>query len=544
MSSASVNPTSMDTRASTVPLSRPVSAHALREMIADGEELALVDVREELIFSKNHLLLARSVPLSRFELKFAQLVPRRWTRIVLCDDDDGLAARAAAILLRNGYGNVAVLDGGIAAWGAAGFELFSGVNVPSKAFGEFIEHANHTPGISAGELEQLIRKGADIAILDSRPFDEYVRVSIPTAVNVPGAELVLRAREVAPSPKTMVVVNCAGRTRSIIGAQSLINAGLPNKVVALRNGTMGWSLAGFTCDSGKSRRAPGVSEKTLGWARQAAQRVADTCGVAVIDRAKLDALRADTQRTVYLFDVRDPAEYQAGHMPGAVSAPGGQLVQATDQYVGVLGARIVLVDDAEVRALMTASWLRQMGWREVFVLPAAGTETGWPATPVLDAETRADAALDLAEFAELFARNAATVVDLSLSRDYIREHLPGAWFAIRTRLDRALQKIPLRGTLLLTSEDGVVARLAVAEAEALTGSPVRFLSGGNAAWKAAGYELSAEPLMGDEAADQWRKPYERSGDVTAAMKEYLAWEIDLLPRIERDGSVKFSSYRG
>jgi rhodanese-related sulfurtransferase len=534
----------MNSRAPAVQLSQPVSAYALREMLADGKELALVDVREELIFSQNHLLLARSIPLSRFELKFARLVPRRATRIVLCDDHDDLAVRAAALLLRNGYTDVAVLDGGVAAWAAAGFELFSGVNVPSKAFGEFIEHANHTPGISAGELEQLIREGADIAVLDSRPFDEYVRVSIPTAINVPGAELVLRAREIAPSPKTTVVVNCAGRTRSIIGAQSLINAGLPNKVVALRDGTMGWSLAGFTCESGKNRRATGVSEKTLEWARQAAQRVADKCGVTVIDRAKLDALRADTERTVYLFDVRDPVEYQACHVSGAVSAPGGQLVQGTDQYVGTLGACVVLVDDAEVRALMTASWLRQMGWRDVFVLAATGTEMGWPAASMLDTDTRTDAALDLAEFGELFARNGATVVDLSLSREYLREHIPGAWFAIRTRLDRALEKIPVRGTLVLTSEDGIVARLAVAEAEALAGVPVRFLAGGNAAWKAAGYELSAEPLMADEAADQWRKPYERSGDTTAAMKEYLAWEIDLLPRIERDGLLSFSYYRG
>ncbi|HTP91777.1 MAG TPA: rhodanese-like domain-containing protein, partial [Xanthobacteraceae bacterium] len=222
-------------------------------MLGDGCELALVDVREELIFSQRHLLPARSIPLSRFELKFAQLVPRRGTRVVLCDDNDGLARRAAAILARNGYANVSILDGGVAGWEAAGFELFSGVNVPSKAFGEFVEHGSHTPSIAADELETLLRQRADLVVLDSRPFDEYSRVSIPTATNVPGAELVLRVRDLAPSPDTLVVVNCAGRTRSIIGAQSLINAGLPNKVVALRNGTMGWSLAGFGCESGKDR---------------------------------------------------------------------------------------------------------------------------------------------------------------------------------------------------------------------------------------------------------------------------------------------------
>ncbi len=513
-------------------------------MLGDGGELALIDVREELIFSQNHLLLARSVPLSRLELKFAQLVPRRATRIVLCDDADGRAGRAAAILSRNGYGDVAILAGGVAGWGAAGFELFSGVNVPSKAFGEFIEHANHTPNVTADQLEKLIRDGADLVVLDSRPFDEYSRVSIPTATNVPGAELVLRTRDLAPSPDTMVVVNCAGRTRSIIGAQSLINAGLPNKVVALRNGTMGWSLAGFTCDSGKNRRAAKPSAQARRWAQQAAQRVAQFCGVKRIDGATLEAWRKDSGRTLYLFDVRDPAEYEAGHVAGAMAAPGGQLVQATDQYVGTLGARIVLVDDAEVRAAMTGSWLRQMGWQDVAILAETGGETGWPKPPLLetDAPLPSDAAIDCASLKELLSRGAATVIDLSLSRDYLKAHIPGAWFAIRSRLAAALKKIPLKGALVLTSEDGVLAQLALAEAMALTAAPVRALTGGNAAWQAAGHGFSGEAKLADEAVDQWRKPYERMGDVKAAMSEYLAWEVDLLPRIARDGSLTFNAF--
>src|SRR5262245_27726358 len=220
---------------------QPLVPHAVKAMLADGHELALIDLREELIFSQAHLLWARSIPLSRLELKFARLVPRRDTRIVLCDAADGLVERAADVLEAAGYTDLSYLQGGIAAWAAVGFELFSGVNVPSKAFGEFVEHASGTPSIDAVELDHLLRTGADVVVLDSRPFEEFLRVSIPTATNVPGAELVLRLRDLASSPDTMVVVNCAGRTRSIIGAQSLINAGVPNKVVALRNGTMGWS---------------------------------------------------------------------------------------------------------------------------------------------------------------------------------------------------------------------------------------------------------------------------------------------------------------
>jgi rhodanese-related sulfurtransferase len=517
----------------------------LKAMLADGEELALIDLREELIFSQNHLLFARSVPLSRLELTFAGLVPRRGTRIVLCDDADGLAQRAADILARAGYTDLHALDGGVAAWAQAGFELFSGVNVPSKAFGEFVEHASATPSISAQELEGLMRARSDVVVLDSRPFDEFHRVSIPSAVNVPGAELVLRIRDLAPSPDTMVVVNCAGRTRSIIGAQSLINAGLPNKVVALRNGTMGWTLAGFACDSGRAPRAPDVSREALAWSKAAADRVARRFGIARIDVATLARWRAEEARTLYLFDVRDPREYAAGHVEGAVSAPGGQLVQATDQYVGTLGARIVLIDPAEVRAVMTASWLRQMGWRDVAVLAEEGRETAPPVAPILGEPPPPELRIDCAGLAALIARDEATVVDLSPSRDYLKAHIPGAWFAIRSRLARALAKVPLRGTLVLTSQDGVLAGLAANEARALVDRPVRALHGGNAAWLACGRMLTADdPRMADEAIDVWLKPYERPSDRAAAMREYLSWEVDLPARIARDGSANFMQFGG
>jgi len=521
---------------------RSIGAAALRAMLLDGQELALIDVREEGVFSESHLLFARSVPLSRLELRMARLVPRRATRIVLVDAAEGLAERAARVLGAAGYSGLHILSGGIAAWEAAGFELFSGVNVPSKAFGEFVEHESGTPSISAEELDALMRAGTDMVVLDSRPFDEYSRVSIPTGVNVPGAELVLRVHDIAPKPETLVVVNCAGRTRSIIGAQSLINAGVPNKVVALRNGTMGWSLAGFTPDSGKSVRAPEVSHGALAWAKSAADNVAAKLGIRSIDEAALAQLRADESRTTYVFDVRDPAEYAAGHVAGALHAPGGQLVQATDQYAGTLHARIVCVDDKQARAAMTASWLAQMGWREVFVLVAAGEEKGFPENPVLGQAPR-DAAIDAAALSDLLARNDATVIDLSLSREYLSAHIPGAWFAIRARLEQFIQREPLRRNIVLTSEDGVLAGLAVPEARALTPLAVRTLSGGNAAWRAAGLPLTADdPRMADEAIDVWLKPYERPDGVKQAMAEYLKWETDLLPRIARDGCARFARF--
>jgi rhodanese-related sulfurtransferase len=345
-----------------------IDAASLRRRLMGDGEIAPLDVREEATFAAGHLLLARSVPLARIVPAIDALVPRRATPIVLIDDADGLGDGAAESLAGLGYTDIAILEGGIAAWKAAGYELFSGTNVPSKAFGELVEHRHHTPSISAEELQALKDEGADLVILDSRPFAEYVRMAIPGGIDCPGAELAYRVHDIAPKPDTLVVVNCAGRTRSIIGAQSLINAGIPNKVVALRNGTMGWQLAGFEVERGAARRPPEPSPAGLAKAKAAAARNAAKYGVRTVDRTALKNFRADADRTTYLLDVRNPEEFEAGHMPESVSAPGGQLVQATDRYVGTLGARLVLIDDTGVRAEMTGAWLRQMGWRDVFVL--------------------------------------------------------------------------------------------------------------------------------------------------------------------------------
>ena len=136
-----------------------VSPAALKAMLRDEGELALLDVREEGRFASAHLLFAVPLPLSRLELRIAGLGPRLGTRVVLCDEGDGRAERAAGRLAGFGYGDVAVLDGGVQAWQAAGYELFGGVHVPSKAFGEFVEHTCGPPSIGPWELQALVGGG-------------------------------------------------------------------------------------------------------------------------------------------------------------------------------------------------------------------------------------------------------------------------------------------------------------------------------------------------------------------------------------------------
>jgi len=532
------------------PLPNLISAKELRARIVDGSELALIDLREEGLFANRHLLFAKSISLSRLELRVAALVPRRNVLIVLCEkgSDTTLVDQGAERLAEFGYSDISILEGGIDAWERAGFELFSGVNVPSKAFGEFVEHSSGTPHISASDVNRMMAAGENMIILDSRPMPEYNMMSIPTAINVPGAELAYRLADLAPDPETTVIVNCAGRTRSIIGAQSLINAGVPNKVIALENGTMGWHLAGFELDHGEHRRYSKISDNARALAIKRSHAVAERFGVQTTGLETVQTWQADPDRTIFILDVRAPEEFEAGHLAGSISAPGGQLVQATDQYVGVHGARLVLVDDDGVRATMTAAWLIQLGWSDVAVLAgglngAGELQTGGYQPPVLglksgDVETVSPAALS----AKLENED-VTVIDLATSLRYRDDgHIPGSWFAIRSRMPQNLDKVPQSDTLVLTSPDGVLARITATD-DALKGCHVVVLEGGTNAWRAAGMPVETGfSNMADVTEDLWYRPYDMDDGDEGAMKQYLSWEVNLVAQVERDGTTDFRTF--
>jgi rhodanese-related sulfurtransferase len=347
-----------------------VTPSDIRKLLLARQEIALIDVREEAEFARGHPLFAAQIPLRRIAEEARWRIPRAEVPIVVYDDAEGLATSAAMALRDLGFSQVAELAGGLAGWRDAAYELFEDVNSYSKAFGELVEHNRHTPSLAAPDVKALIDEKADIAILDARRFDEYATMSIPSGRSVPGAELVLRAPLAAPDPDTTIIVNCAGRTRSIIGTQSLINAGLPNRIYALRNGTIGWTLAGQKLAIGQDQSVGGFAPADVEIARSRARAVAYRAGVWWITPEELGFLELDTRRTLYRFDVRQPAEFAAGHLPGFRNAPGGQLVQETDHFAPVRGARIVLADDLGSRADMTASWLAQLGW-EVLVLDGA-----------------------------------------------------------------------------------------------------------------------------------------------------------------------------
>ena len=520
---------------------------AVRQILLQGGEIALVDVREEDPYAQAHPLFAVQLSAGRIELDAPWRLPRRDVTIAVLDDGEGLADGAARRLQALGYTRVHLLEGGLQGWRDSGGELFRDVNVPSKAFGELVEHEAGTPSLPADEVKALLDSGANLVVLDARRFDEYQTMSIPQGISVPGAELVLRVRDLAPDPATRVIVNCAGRTRSLIGAQSLVNAGIPNPVAALRNGTIGWTLAGLTLDHGQQRRFGPVSDSALRLARTAAQALADRAGAQRLTNAGLAAWAADSTRTLYRWDVRTPEEYAAGHRPGFGSAPGGQLVQETDVCCAVRGARVVLADGGPrhdgVRAAMTAHWLAQMGWQVAWLDDEADELTGGPWLPAA-AGAPAVPTVSAALLARALAAGGTLVLDLGTSAQHVKGHIPGAWWGLRAQLPAVLAVLPAHERIVVTCGNGTLARHAAADLARLTDRPVAALAGGTAAWVDAGQALeSGGQRLASPRIDRYRRPYEGTDAPREAMQAYLDWEFGLVAQLARDGTHGFRVLR-
>ena len=526
-----------------------IDARALKAMLAGTEEIALLDVREAGPYSEGHPFHVVPLAYSRIELDAERLLPRRDVAVVLVDGGDGLSEHAARRLEALGFTNVAVLAGGAPAWKAAGYALFEGVNVPSKAFGEIVEVARHTPRINARELIAMQQRGDNMVIVDGRTWDEYTRFNIPGGLSCPNGELVLHIDGLLRDPKTKVVVNCAGRTRSIIGAQTLIDWGVANEVVALENGTQGFWLEGLPIEKGADRRAPqgDLSAAALEQKRARARAHAERHGVRFIDAAEAVRLTADPSRTTYLLDVRTPEEFAREALPGFVHAPGGQLQQATDQWVGVKGARLVLTDMGEqIRAPFVAAWLRQLGHEAIVLSDGSAARGALDASSIATArKPKFDAArirtheVGTGELAALLQSGGAQVLDLRPSMAYRDKHIPGSLWSIRPRIAKAVAD-PSKRIVLVADDTRIAALAALDLAEAGCGD-VAILKGGIAAWSAENRPLVAtpnEPIDRDCIDFVFHTLGRNEGNLDAA-RAYLAWEIGLVDQLDADERASF-----
>lgn len=505
----------------------------------DGGEVAFLDVREDGQFGEGHPLFAVPCPYSRLEMRIGSLVPRRSVSIILIDDDDGVAVKAARRLATCGYTDVATVTGGVSAWAAAGLNLFKGVNVPSKVLGELAEKAWHPPIITSETLAAWQRERKPYLLFDARPPSEYAKMCVPTAFCLPNGELAHRLEAAVPDVSTPIVVTCAGRTRGLIGVAGLRLAGIDNPVFALENGTQGWALAGFELKRGNTAAPyPSPTDEALSRSRARAERFAARHGIGRITTGDLMRLRAESERTTYVFDVRSAEEAREDAIAIAQHAPSGQLVQATDQWIGVRHARLVLCDDGGLRACLAAFWLRQLGF-DTRILPIDDDLRALPTVseplapmPIVEAIAH-DAAWRGVQNGKV------RMLDLRSSAQHRHGHPKGAAWTIRPRLERTLSGF--RGSIAVVVDDPMIARLAAIDLRELGCAAVLSLQGDVEAWASAGLPLDVGPsrFSDEEALDILLFVHDRHDGNLDASRRYLAWETALVAQLASRERAEF-----
>ena len=506
-----------------------VDAKTLKQWLHGKTEIALFDVREHGQYGESHLFLAASVPYSRLEYEAARLAPRKSVRLVVYDENgSGVSVKAAQALIQQGYQDIYVLSGGTQGWQAAGFNVFSGVNLPSKTFGELVEHQCHTPRVSAHDLVKMMSDQEDFIVLDGRPQSEFKKMSIPGAQCCPNGELAYRIKSHVASQDTKIIINCAGRTRSIIGAQTLINLGIKNPIFALENGTQGWYLNDYVLDHGKVAQyaQPKVDEEML----LASKALVKKFDIPVISDEQFLSWKNDAGRSLYLCDVRTAEEFSLDGLPGAQNAPGGQLIQATDQFVGVRNARIVLYDSDGVRAITVASWLKQMGHDVAVLREGINSTVSLPSiqidhllglTPIKTADLQA-----------IDQNNTVTTLDIRSSMQYRKAHLPNSLWAIRPRLPEIIGGA--QKSILIISDDPALTYGALLELKGLDLN-IQVYELADSGFAKEPKTVSTETIPPDsDCIDFLFFVHDRHDGNKDAARRYLEWETGLIAQLDRD----------
>lgn len=508
-------------------------------MFHDGRPLAPLDVREAGQFGEGHALFAVPLPYSQLERRIGDLVPRPSERILLIDQGNGIAEKAARRLAAAGYANLHLLDGGMRAWEAAGYGIYKGVNVPSKLLGELAEAIWHPETVSANELARWQAEGRQHQVFDARPAEEYAKMRVPGAVCLPNGELPHHIARLGLGPETPVVITCAGRTRGIVGAIGLRLAGHGGPVHALENGTQGWALAGHALERDNAADiVPKLDPRAEAASVVAGRRIMHRFDIPAIDAPAAEDMLCDDMRTTYLIDVRSNAEAEADPLSGALHAPCGQLVQATDQWIAVRHASVLLCCDTGLRSALTAFWLRQLGYEPVILPIAEARRLAQEPSPTRIAAPALDCIGTASAMAAIGA--GAQVIDLRSSAAYRAGHLAGASWGIRPRLADLVRKNPSRPVLLLADCVAQAAFAARDLAEAGVNS-IRVIKGGVDDMRKAGAPIEATPWQPDDAAsiDHLFFVHDRHQGNLEAARQYLAWEIGLVTQLSASERTEF-----
>ena len=496
-------------------MAQTISAHDVKSLFDTQATFALIDVREPGEYNASHIPGSSLVPRRQLEFRMLRLVPHLATQVVVTDDNSPRAPLAAATLEAMGYTNVHILDGGITRWTTAEYPTEWGVNVPSKDFGERMSVEHRVPELRPEEVHAMQQRGENMVILDSRTPEEHRRNTIPQARSAPGGELALRISALAPDPNAKIIVHCAGRTRSIIGARILQRMGY-NNVYDLRNGTMAWSMAGLDLEYGSDRlELPAPTPEGLQAAEAFAARLVEEDGVRMLGADALEALmQKASSENVYLIDVRTEGEYAEGHIPGFQWSPGGQAVQRSDDLAAVKNGHVVFVCDGKVRASIAASWYRQMGFPNVYAVDGgvnAWRDSGRALTQGKAAEESSGYDEGLQDSLPAGYREAQRQVEsigaealkarlesgvmpvifVGASQEFSLGHIPGSRWVSRSWLEPRIAETAPDQTapVAVVCDNGLNATLAGATLKSMGYRDVLVLENGMQGWRQAGYEV-------------------------------------------------------
>ena len=516
----------------------PVTPAAAKARLHEGGEIAFLDVREAAAFGEGHPLFAVPCPFSRLEAAAVALAPRADCPILLIDNGDGTAETAARRLTACGYSDLSYVAGGLPAWAAAGFGVFAGVNVPSKTLGELLEHDHRPAMIDASTLAGWRGEGRPHAFFDARPPAEYAKIRIEGARCLPNGELAHRLGAAVADAATPIVITCAGRTRGIVGALTLRAIGIRNPVYALENGTQGWALAGLPLDRGaRADPLPALDEAQAKASRDRARHLARAAQLPRITVAEAERLLAEPGRTPFLFDLRSAEERDARPAPGAVPVLAGQLIQATDQYIGVRHARLILMDDTGLRAALAGLFLRALGFEVLVLALDEAPDAVVPHIPPPALRAPAPPPVVEARAAWNLAQSGVPVFDLRASTEWETWRLDAARWVLRDDLPGALAKGVRRAILL--GDAVAVAAAAVDLREA--GIAAAWLPADAEACAQAGWPVdrARRRMSREEARDRVWFVHDRHDGNREASRQYLAWEMGLVNQLDEAERAAF-----
>jgi len=149
--------------------------------LADGRELAVLDIRSEEEVGYASPLFATNLPADRLFAEIDRFIPRRSIRTVLVDDGKGAALAAAEALSKDGWSDIRALAGGIPAWIEKGTDNLPTFDVPGVPFVKKIRDEKKTPVVFAAELQAWRDAGEDVVVIDTRTLPEFETGHVPSA---------------------------------------------------------------------------------------------------------------------------------------------------------------------------------------------------------------------------------------------------------------------------------------------------------------------------------------------------------------------------